>query len=272
MPYALASGLFAPGSRRREARSRTSSGTGLGYSGSFGLRRSLCTASPCIPLPGRTRSTGSTPLASWRTTTRPTSSCSASTGTSRSDDPENVRVRGGRIGRAAREPVLPLDVPAAKCCEQRCIPRDASAVAGPRDARRDGEPNGLQLAYATPRDGCVPAERSPSAGRLPPSDGCRTGSGPNLVPSARRSTFRHAARRGLRSGFRLPRGSRVGVVRLNGTSFGSARSRNGDDRPLGPPRSDRSGGAGREVGPGATAGGRRLRGSGRRGRGGARSR
>jgi hypothetical protein len=83
---------------------------------------------------------------------------------------------------------------------------------------RDGEPNGLQLAYATPRawlrsGSAIAVRRAPTAfGRV--SFSIRASRGAVLatvhVPARRppRLTLR----------FRLPRGSRVGAVRINGRS------------------------------------------------------
>jgi hypothetical protein len=82
---------------------------------------------------------------------------------------------------------------------------------------RDGEPNGLQLAYATPRGWLRPG-RAFAVRRAP------TAFGPvsfsiTAEPGAIRATVDVPARRPprLRLRLRLPRGSRIGIVRLNGT-------------------------------------------------------
>jgi hypothetical protein len=81
---------------------------------------------------------------------------------------------------------------------------------------RDGEPNGLQLAYATPRGwlragGRMAVRRAPTAfGRVSFS----IVAGPDAVRAIVDVPVRRPPRLTLR--LRLPRGSRVGAVRLNG--------------------------------------------------------
>ena len=84
MPYALASGLFAPGRRRGErASGATCSCTARACSGWSARAPTRCTAATRrSPSPAPTRSTGSTRRASSPTAARRTSSCSACTASS----------------------------------------------------------------------------------------------------------------------------------------------------------------------------------------------
>ena len=80
MPYALASGLFPPGSREAKGRCATCCCTARACSGSCARAATRSTAATCARRsPGPTRSTATTSPASSPTTTRLTSWCSACT-------------------------------------------------------------------------------------------------------------------------------------------------------------------------------------------------
>ena len=79
MPYALASGFFAPHSAEARRLLRYLLGHGSRLLGVVRAKAESLYGNRRTRSPGSTRSTGSTSPGSWQTTTSPTSSCSAST-------------------------------------------------------------------------------------------------------------------------------------------------------------------------------------------------
>ena len=171
MPYALASGIFAPdspeatgilkymlrhGSRlaRRRPRRRLRA---LRAAGLPGLRHRPGLRDERRPLPRRRRRG------------RPARAQPLRLAGAR-DDPEHVRLgRGGERG-AARRQALPLDVPAAERGEQRRLPGDAQVAPRPRDPRRRGR---ADRARARVRDAAAVAAGGPPDRRSPRADELR---------------------------------------------------------------------------------------------------
>ena len=152
---------------------------------------------------------------------------------------DDARTRSSRArarrSRPVTGPVLPLDAPAAEQREQRLLPRDAAAAARARDDGRERPPQGLELAYSTPRAWLEP-------GKQIAVRGMRTSFGPlSLLDRLGRRRGARPARRAhgltgpLRLRLRLPAGQRIAAVTVNGTAVVRLRRR-GDARSHGPGR------------------------------------
>ena len=172
MPYALASGFFAPGSPEATGiltymLRHGSRLAGVVRAGAYALYER-----PVFPVSGTDQVYGieRRPLPRGRRRGR-SARAQPLRLAGRGDDAEHVRLGRGCERGAARRPALPLDVPAAERGEQRRLPRDAQVAARPRDPGRRGC---ADRSRARVRDtaavaaGRPPDRRSPRADELRP--------------------------------------------------------------------------------------------------------
>ena len=217
VPYALASGLFAPGSPEATGALRYmlrhgSRLAGVVRAGAYALyeepvvpdlRHRSGLRDQCGTLPRgqrRRRSARAQPLRLARDR----------------HDAEHVRLRRGGERRAASRQLLPLDVPAAERRQQRRLSRDAAIAARPRDPGSGGSADRARARF---RDAPAVASRRPADRGQARGDELRAG-----VVLAR-SAERHDSRDGGRA---EAAGSQVSEAEV--TAASRPADRVGDDR------------------------------------------
>ena len=219
MPYALASGIFAPESPEADGAltymlRHGSRLAGVVRAGAYALYER-----PVYPVSGTDQVYGINVarfLADGDAADQLVLSLYGTLGAR--NDAGHVRLRRGRERRPAPRQPLPLDVPAAERGEQRGVPADAAVAARAREPgrrrarRRASSSRSRRRGRGSARDG-----GSPSGACRPASGRSRTRSSRAATRSARRVELpARPAPKTLKLRLRLPRGQRVESVTVNG--------------------------------------------------------